>query len=72
MVKATSSAVNGLPSCHFTLSRRVNDQVRPSALLDHSVASQGMIFSESFQTSVSKDRLMSTQPGPRTNAYGDG
>lgn len=40
-VNATSFAVRGSPSDHFTPSRMVRVQVRPSSEWDHFVASSG-------------------------------
>src|SRR3982750_1075903 len=53
-VKATSSAVKGEPSCHFTLRRSLNSQVR-SSIARQEVARPGISFwFSSFLTSGSK------------------
>ena len=41
---ATSSAVNGLPSDHFTPPRRWNVMLSPSAAVSHDFASHGTVL----------------------------
>ncbi len=47
-VHLTSAAVNGLPSCHFTPSRRAKVSVLPSSLQVHLVARSGTMPSRLF------------------------
>src|SRR5689334_18838844 len=57
IVATTSSAVNGVPSCHLTFWRSLNVQTEPSLFGVHSVARPGPIVTRSFGVSAQRNSI---------------